>query len=338
MIVRAIIMVLLRDFCLHGLQGSLFCSTPEIRRCSPAKNSVPCRNEQPNAGGKQNDVELSRKLEALTLAAHLPVSAHNGGLFVSRGVGIHPDRTIDSHELILVRSGTLAIQEETRAFHVSAGETILLFPHRRHFGTHPYDSDLSFYWIHFDLSSPSDSPLLFTAPQQIRLSRPDDAITLCHRFLHTQETDGNSPTAITRRSLLLMLLLAEVATANAERDTADNDTADTLAARADTLIRIRFTELSLSTQAIADSLACNADYLGRTYRRVYGKPLTDALHEQRLRHARSLLLDGEHNINEIARASGFSEAGYFRRLFKRYVGITPQGFRRLHARTHINTR
>ena len=85
----------------------------------------------------------------LALPQTLPIEAHNGGLFVSRGTGTHPDRTISSHELIVVRSGALAIQEEDTPYSVEAGETLILFPNRRHFGTRPYDRDLSFLLVPF---------------------------------------------------------------------------------------------------------------------------------------------------------------------------------------------
>lgn len=41
--------------------------------------------------------------EILIIPAQLPVLAANGGLFVSRGIGTHPQRVIDSFELIYVR-------------------------------------------------------------------------------------------------------------------------------------------------------------------------------------------------------------------------------------------
>ncbi len=40
--------------------------------------------------------------------------ACNAGLFVSPAHGIHPERVIDSYELILVRTGTLVLSEENK--------------------------------------------------------------------------------------------------------------------------------------------------------------------------------------------------------------------------------
>ena len=60
-----------------------------------------------------------------------PVAA-NAGLFSARGAGIHPDRIIDSYELIFVRSGGLAMEEAGRALRVQPNQTLLLWPGRRH--------------------------------------------------------------------------------------------------------------------------------------------------------------------------------------------------------------
>ena len=85
----------------------------------------------------------------LTIAQNLRVKALNGGLFISRGEGIHPRRVIESDELILVRRGTLHIREATTEFAVREGEALLLRAGRLHEGTRPFAPDLSFYWLHF---------------------------------------------------------------------------------------------------------------------------------------------------------------------------------------------
>ena len=39
----------------------------------------------------------------------------------------------------------------------------------------------------------------------------------------------------------------------------------------------------------------------------------------------------------VADACGFRDVGYFRRVFKGLVGMTPTRFRQLHGHAHINT-
>lgn len=274
------------------------------------------------------------ELDSLRLQIGLALQAHNGGLFLSRGEGVHPDRRITSYELIFVRKGTLSIQEEERAFEVSAGQSLILWPRRRHWGTAPFVPDLSFYWIHFSLEQSATRPDVqeLTIPQYVTVSRPDHMTELFRRFLDDQESGALDTTSA---ALWLMLMLCEVARsrpAHGARESASTR----LAGRAEAFIRTHFHQ-ALSPSSVADMLGCNANYLSRIFHEVYGQTLTEMIHLCRLRYARQLLLDDDRNIDEIARACGFSDTGYFRRLFKRHEGITPLAFRRLYSRLHTNT-
>jgi len=269
---------------------------------------------------------------ALELCAGLAVEAHNGGLFVSRGRGIHPDRVIDSHELIFVREGVLGIQEEERRFKVGAGQTLLLWPGRRHRGTEPYAPGLSFYWVHFAINDGDAAGVTLDVPDHATVSRPDHLAELFRRFLDDQEAGRLRPV---QAGLLLMLMLCEVSHSDAAGPSVEKNAA-VLAGRADAYLHTHF-HTQISTSSLARELGCNPDYLGRVFRSVYGRTPTEAIHWRRLRHARRMLLESDRNVEEISRACGFGDVRYFRRLFKRQEGMTPLAFRHLYAQMHVNT-
>ena len=50
---------------------------------------------------------------------------------------------------------------------------------------------------------------------------------------------------------------------------------------------------------------------------------------ERLNKAKELLLSSNMPICEIAEKSGFSDASYFSRSFKKSVGLTPKQYRKL---------
>lgn len=270
----------------------------------------------------------------LRLDASRPVRAFNGGLFISRGKGIHPDRVIDSHELIYVSKGRLGMQEDDRSFDLREGQTLLLWPGRRHRGTTPYPRDLSFYWIHFAMRGDSDgakrSELML--PQHATLSRPQRLADLLSRFLDDQDTGQLMET---QADLLVTLMLCELARPP-EAGLSDHPSA-ALAGRAKRYVATHFHE-PIGTAQIAEALDCHPDYLGRVYRRVYGHTLTEALHRQRVSEARTLLREEGRPIDDVAGECGFDDPGYFRRVFKRLAGMTPRDFRRLYARAHVNAR
>src|SRR5579862_3044686 len=142
--------------------------------------------------------------DLLRVQTGLALQAHNGGLFVSRGEGCHPDRRLTSYELIFVRKGALSIQEEEHRFEVTAGQSLILWPERRHWGTAPFSPDLSFYWVHFTPQNRSSrvSPHDLKVSQYVTVSRPDHMTELFRRFLDDQESGALESTSAT---LLLML-------------------------------------------------------------------------------------------------------------------------------------
>lgn len=263
------------------------------------------------------------------------VQASNGGLFVSRGIGTHPRRVIQSWELIFVRSGTLHLREADRHMAISQHQYLLLQPDHEHAGTEPYADDLSFYWLHFHVPSEttSRSKDMLALLQHGQPRRPDRLTELMHRFLDEQVNQTLTPLSA---NCLVMLMLCEAAdTLSIAQQT--SLTSNGLAMRAERYIATHANK-PISTLAVARELDCNPDYLGQVFRHTFGMTITQAITRHRLAEARRLLMDSQLNIDQIARTSGFATPGYFRRVFQASEGLTPKQYRKLHQRLHINWR
>jgi AraC-like DNA-binding protein len=92
---------------------------------------------------------------------------------------------------------------------------------------------------------------------------------------------------------------------------------------------------SLSVAFLAKRLGCSADYLSNCYSRQIGKTITQTINAERLALAQELLRISAMNISEIAVACGYADPGYFGRLFKRLVGITPRAYRHSRSGQHV---
>lgn len=266
-----------------------------------------------------------------------PIKSQNAGLLISRGQGIHPTRIIESHELILVKSGILELWEEDQNFILGAGQTLHLFPSRRHGGTDTLPKGLEFYWIHFDVQNRSseDSDIGTTQldiPQVNRLRRPEKLEALFRYFLDSQETGDLSQESA---NLLVQLMLVEVSNSSA-LDGSDSEKVNSLATMVHNYIWMN-SEDAITAGQVAEALGYNPDYLGRIYRKIYGCTITQAIHQSRVVSACRLLMDSDMTIEEIASVCGFSDADYFRRIFRRYKHITPIAFRKINSRIYVNT-
>lgn len=84
----------------------------------------------------------------------------------------------------------------------------------------------------------------------------------------------------------------------------------------------------LSLESCADLFGTSPYTLSRAFKQITGINFIDFLTNIRISNAKSLLVETDMKINEVADAIGYQHS-YFNRLFKKYEGITPSQFREL---------
>jgi signal transduction histidine kinase/DNA-binding LacI/PurR family transcriptional regulator/AraC-like DNA-binding protein len=84
----------------------------------------------------------------------------------------------------------------------------------------------------------------------------------------------------------------------------------------------------ISREDLARHVGMSDDYLTACFRRELGMTPVTYLNRYRINLARALLTTTDRSVTEIALAVGFSDSGYFSRVFRREVGVSPDTFRR----------
>ncbi|MEP6895494.1 MAG: helix-turn-helix domain-containing protein, partial [Chloroflexota bacterium] len=84
----------------------------------------------------------------------------------------------------------------------------------------------------------------------------------------------------------------------------------------------------VSRRDIAQHVSIAEDYLTFCFRQELGTTPIKYLQRYRVNRARQLLKEDQRNITEIALLVGFSDSGYFSRVFHRETGMSPEVFRR----------
>ena len=84
----------------------------------------------------------------------------------------------------------------------------------------------------------------------------------------------------------------------------------------------------ISRKDIARHVNIAEDYLTFCFRQELGTTPIKYLQRYRVNRAKALLVENTNSITEIARTVGFSDSGYFSRIFHRETGMSPDEFRR----------
>lgn len=84
---------------------------------------------------------------------------------------------------------------------------------------------------------------------------------------------------------------------------------------------------SISRKDIAKYIGVSEDYMTFCFRQELG--ITPILYLQRYRinQAKRMLVETNQSITSIAFSVGFSDSGYFSRIFRRETGVSPEKFR-----------
>ncbi len=80
--------------------------------------------------------------------------------------------------------------------------------------------------------------------------------------------------------------------------------------------------------ALSDVAGVTPQHLCRIFKKTMNMRPSEYLARRRLQTAKELLRDTEEAIADIARRSGYSDAGYFSTVFKKYEGMTPADYRK----------
>jgi AraC-like DNA-binding protein len=83
----------------------------------------------------------------------------------------------------------------------------------------------------------------------------------------------------------------------------------------------------ISRVDLARHVALSEDYLTACFRKELGVTPITYINRFRVNRAQKLLVDTAKSITEIARDVGFSDSGYFSRVFRREVGQSPTDYR-----------
>ena len=83
----------------------------------------------------------------------------------------------------------------------------------------------------------------------------------------------------------------------------------------------------LDRDSVARVAGLSGSHFSRLIRERTGRTFTDLMAQYRVDRAKTLLRRTGKSIVQIAMECGFEDQSYFSRVFKRYTGTSPRGYR-----------
>jgi AraC-like DNA-binding protein len=88
-------------------------------------------------------------------------------------------------------------------------------------------------------------------------------------------------------------------------------------------------DTNLSLKEISKGLAINPSYLSREFSKYFEDlSFGEYIRKQRIEKAKELMQSPKYSLTEIAYLTGFSDQSHFTRIFKKYTGINPSGYKK----------
>ena len=101
---------------------------------------------------------------------------------------------------------------------------------------------------------------------------------------------------------------------------------DTLISGILSLTNRSFTDSAFSLGALADALGYDAKYLSSIFKKSQGICYSDYLRDLRIKRSVFLMEQGITSVKNAALLSGFSDALYYSKIFKKKIGKTPKEY------------
>jgi AraC-like DNA-binding protein len=222
--------------------------------------------------------------------------------------------------------GTLVAVARGRRIELSGNEACVLEPRVGGEVNLTFGTESEFYLVRFRRPPGAGAGQELTVPERARVTAPGRLTHLLHMYIEEAHQQKVSRLILHH---ILVLALCELSRPTREESQAPagEPCLESIVSRVDAYVAAHYHQ-PIGTPDIARELRYNPYYLERAYHQERGRSIREAIHERRIKEAcAQLLLLRTQGVAEIAALCGYSDAGYFRRVFKRATNLTPHHYR-----------
>ncbi len=259
------------------------------------------------------------------------------GQLISPDGFLHHYRDFESNVLILVTEGTLYITSNGVPYSVSAGQYVMLKAGEQHFGHQQSSGRLSYMWVHFSgefTTCKSNTEYEYGFSEYGNIVRPEKLSFLFHQL--TELTLEEQAISKKMADATVRLMVMELIRAFLNVPTPEEKHIPQVVVSVSEWITSNYYK-AFTVSELADRFGYQADYLSSLFKKATGTSIVRYTNDIRIRSAKTLLLNYDVSIKEVAYSCGFSDEKYFMKLFKRYEGMTPTQYKCSFGKKQVNS-
>lgn len=220
--------------------------------------------------------------------------------------------------------GEMRVIADARSWPVATGDLVIAPPHLGHITDASASASCSYFWIsYFGELSASYTEFINTADLVIHLGLQPEIIAQFEALCDLRTSNFTLDTFIHGASRL-KLLMTSIALALSQK--AGNSTGRIDLERVRKLMAQRL-DGSLNLEELANSVNLSSYHFARIFKKLTGQSPMRYFTQMRLQQACYLLDTSRQSIKQVAHAVGYADPQYFSRIFRQFIGMTPQAYR-----------
>lgn len=261
--------------------------------------------------------------------------------FINCNSFLHPDRCLDFHVLLYIKSGIFYVTEDEIDYEIPSGNVIFFKSGLRHYGKKTIPAKTEWFFIHFylpqdeqsqshlPLFTPSMQPLPTNSKLEYQMPLPKTIYNIEGTKLEKKIMDFPSlyHSEEPMRGWLLNLQCFELLTEIAE--TKSFPATDNLSDKICAFLSSHKCEM-FSSKALEDEFFLSYKHLSSIFKKEKHMTMQQYHTSLRIQKACYLLTSTLMPISEISASLGYSDMLYFSRCFHQLTGESPTRYRQTH--------